>query len=77
MLLPAWVSIATVRLHLAAGADGRQFADSVADIDNAIPPDPAQNQHQKRDLGLHWGVLNRQFYQSMLVAPAAALDSGK
>ena len=62
MLLPAWVSIATVCLHLAAGAEGYQLADSVIDVDHAISPDPAQDQYQKRDFGVSWGVLDCQLH---------------
>lgn len=50
MLLPAWVSIATVCNH--SGMAIRK-ADSAIDSHNAVPYHSAKDQHQKGDIGVH------------------------
>lgn len=45
MLLPAWVSIATVRLHQVTSAERNESTYFVVDTDCIISPDPTQDQH--------------------------------
>jgi hypothetical protein len=81
MLLPAWVSIATVRPYLeAAGCAWVRFAEMrlhIIDHDCTLPSHQSKNQHQKRNIGFSECLLGREFYQHVLVTTAASFDTGE
>lgn len=77
MLLPAWVSIATVRsvrYGICGGVLGFRLT-KVADLDDALPPDASEDQHPEGDLGVQVCLLRRKFPESVHPASAVALDT--
>lgn len=75
MLLPAWVSIATVRPRSALLALKHGPDASSSDTDGAIPSHAAQNKHSERDFGLDQRLLHCEFHQHVFLATAVTLGT--
>lgn len=76
MLLPAWVSIATVCFE-PRGQIAIPIIDHVPDSHHALSSNPSQYQYQEGDFGIGWSLLHRKFHQSLHITLAAAFDEGE
>ena len=76
MLLPAWVSIATVGAARKV-LNNPDLLTNTKDIDHAIPSNSSEDQHSKRDIGIDRSFLNCQLHQYVLVASSATPHEGQ
>jgi hypothetical protein len=61
MLLPAWVSITTVRPNLIRYNLTLEIDQSL-DFDCTVPHHPTENQYQERDIGINQRLFDRQLH---------------
>ncbi len=64
-------------LEILGSVNASELTDIVADVDPAVSSHATKNEHQKRDFGINRGIFHRQLHQFVLIALAAAFDSGK
>ena len=77
MLLPAWVSIATVCLVNLVHQKGLLTSMDVIDSYNALSPFSTQDQYKKRNICVDQRLLHCKFYQYVLFTPTTPPYQGK